>query len=116
VPGAAAPEAYADDLAALIGELKLRDVRLVAQSMGGWTGMPFALAHPERTAALVLAGTPGGVATPQIAADGARVPQRIAERGFRGMALGKRFLERYQKFRSGLDEAARRQFDRAFGA
>ena len=29
---------------------------------------------------------------------------------------GKRFLERYQKFRSGLDEAARRQFDRVFGA
>jgi len=28
---------------------------------------------------------------------------------------GKRFLERYRKFREGLDDAARRQFDRAFG-
>ena len=29
---------------------------------------------------------------------------------------GKRFLERYKKFRGGLDDAAKRQFDRAFGA
>ncbi len=43
VPGATAPDAYADDLAALIDELKLRDARLVAQSMGGWTCLEYAL-------------------------------------------------------------------------
>jgi molybdate transport system regulatory protein len=38
------------------------------------------------------------------------------ESGMRLTKAGKRFLERYHKFRNGLDEAARRQFDRAFGA
>ena len=38
------------------------------------------------------------------------------ESGMRLTKAGKRFLERYQRFRSGLDEAARKQFDRAFGA
>ena len=32
-----------------------------------------------------------------------------------GPESGKRFLDRYHRFRNGLDEAARRQFDRAFG-
>ena len=45
-----------------------------------------------------------------------RVPGGGPESGMRLTKAGKRFLERYQKFRSGLDEAARRQFDRAFGA
>lgn len=93
-PDALDPRHFADDLAAILDAAGIEHAALVCQSMGGWTGLPFALAHPERTAALVLAGTPGGVATPQIAADGALVPQRIAERGFRGMALGKRFLDR----------------------
>lgn len=45
-----------------------------------------------------------------------RVPGGGPASGMRLTKAGKRFLERYQKFRSGLDEAARRQFDRAFGA
>ena len=45
-----------------------------------------------------------------------RVPGGGPESGMRLTRAGKRFLERYQKFRSGLDEAARKQFDRAFGA
>ena len=45
-----------------------------------------------------------------------RVPGGGPESGMRLTKAGKRFLERYHKFRSGLDEAARRQFDRAFGA
>jgi 3-oxoadipate enol-lactonase len=93
-PEALDPARFAADLAALLDAASIGRAALVCQSMGGWTGLPFALAHPERTAALVLAGTPGGVATPQIAADAASVPQRIAERGFLGMALGRRFLAR----------------------
>ena len=34
--------------------------------MGGWSGLPFALAHPERVSALVLSGTPAGVPTPKV--------------------------------------------------
>jgi 3-oxoadipate enol-lactonase len=59
VPGGSAPDAYADDLAALIEELKLGDVRLVAQSMGGWTCLEYALRHPARVKSLVMACTSG---------------------------------------------------------
>lgn len=59
VPGAAAPDAYADDLAALVDELHLGDVRLVAQSMGGWTCLEYALRHPAKVRALVMASTSG---------------------------------------------------------
>jgi len=61
VPGAKAPDAYADDLAALIDELKLRDVRLVAQSMGGWTCMEYALRNPGTLRSLVMASTSGAL-------------------------------------------------------
>jgi pimeloyl-ACP methyl ester carboxylesterase len=59
VPGERAPDAYADDLAALIQELKLEDVALIAQSMGGWTCLEYALREPERVRALVMASTSG---------------------------------------------------------
>ena len=61
VPGAAAPDGYADDLTALIDELKLRDVYLVAQSMGGWTCLEYALRHPAKVKALVMACTSGAI-------------------------------------------------------
>lgn len=59
VPGESAPDAYSDDLAALIETLKLGEVRLVAQSMGGWTCLEYALRNPQRVRALVLASTSG---------------------------------------------------------
>ena len=34
---------------------------LVCQSMGGWTGLPFACAFPDRVQGLVLSGTRGGL-------------------------------------------------------
>ena len=46
-----------DDLAALIDTLGLKDVRLVAQSMGGWTCLGYALKNSGRVRALVLAST-----------------------------------------------------------
>lgn len=61
VPGARAPDAYADDLAALIRELKLEDVALIAQSMGGWTCLEYALREPQRVRALVMASTSGTI-------------------------------------------------------
>ena len=59
VPGDKAPESYADDLAALIAELKLKAVRLVAQSMGGWTCIEYAQRSPDNVKALVMASTSG---------------------------------------------------------
>ncbi len=55
------PTAYAGDLAALIEHLKLDDVRIVAQSMGGWTAVEYALTRPRGLRALVMACTTGTV-------------------------------------------------------
>ncbi len=34
--------------------------------MGGWTIVGYALEHPERVAAMVMADTPGGIFTPEM--------------------------------------------------
>jgi pimeloyl-ACP methyl ester carboxylesterase len=59
------PDAFVDDLATLIDHLALPDVRLVAQSMGGWTCLGYALRHPERVRALVMACTTGTLDDPE---------------------------------------------------
>ena len=56
-------ENFIGDLTALLDHLKIDKVFLVAQSMGGFACLGFALAHPERTLGLVLGDTTGGVAT-----------------------------------------------------
>jgi 3-oxoadipate enol-lactonase len=61
VPGKAAPDSYADDLAALVQELNLKEVALVAQSMGGWTCLEYALREPKRVRSLVMASTSGAL-------------------------------------------------------
>jgi pimeloyl-ACP methyl ester carboxylesterase len=71
------PGEFAGDLAALIEHLQLEDVRLVGQSMGGFTCLEYLLAHPRhRVRALVLASTSGSICKAAIPlAD----PQRLAE-------------------------------------
>ena len=59
VAGGVDPADYAGDLTALIDHLKFPEVRLVAQSMGGWTALEYALANPTRVRALVLSSTSG---------------------------------------------------------
>ncbi|MPZ35526.1 MAG: alpha/beta fold hydrolase [Rhodospirillales bacterium] len=59
IDGGPDPADYASDLAALIDHLKFPDVRLVGQSMGGWTVLEYAIAHPARVKALVLSSTSG---------------------------------------------------------
>ena len=61
-PGGPHPDAYAGDLAALVDHLGASEVRIVAQSMGGWTALEYAFAHPDRVRALVLASTAGTIA------------------------------------------------------
>src|SRR5215469_4762585 len=60
-PGAAGVEAYADDLGALVDHLGFGAIALVCQSMGGWTGIDFALRSSARVRALVLASTSGRI-------------------------------------------------------
>jgi pimeloyl-ACP methyl ester carboxylesterase len=51
---------FHEDLRALLDQLEIDDVRIVAQSMGGRTAVGFAWRNPGRCKALVLAGTTGG--------------------------------------------------------
>lgn len=53
--------AFVDDLAGLLDHLEVRETCLVAQSMGGRSAFPFAMAQPQRVKALVMADTVGGV-------------------------------------------------------
>jgi len=69
VPGTTAPDAYVDDLAALVEELKLGEVTLVAQSMGGWSCLGFALREARKVRALVMACTAGPINCSQLDAD-----------------------------------------------
>ena len=61
IAGGPDPADYAGDLAALIDHLALDHVFLVAQSMGGWACLDYALAQPRRVFALVLASTAGAI-------------------------------------------------------
>lgn len=59
VPGGPDPSDYAGDLAALVDHLGFADVRLVGQSMGGWTVLEYAITRPDKVKALVLSATSG---------------------------------------------------------
>src|SRR5215813_1321975 len=59
--GSVDPALFEEDLLALVDHLELKDVRLVAQSMGGWTCLNFTLRRPGRVRALVMASTGGAV-------------------------------------------------------
>jgi 3-oxoadipate enol-lactonase len=62
IAGGPDPAEFAGDLAALIDHLGLGNVCLVAQSMGGWACLDYALERPQRVRALVLASTAGAIA------------------------------------------------------
>jgi 3-oxoadipate enol-lactonase len=65
IAGGPNPADYAGDLATLIDHLKLTDTRIVAQSMGGWCTVEYALTNPTGLKAIVLAGTTGTI-NPQL--------------------------------------------------
>jgi 3-oxoadipate enol-lactonase len=58
-PGGPGALAFAADLDALLEHLRIDDARLVAQSMGGWTCLEWALRNPTRVKALVMCDTTG---------------------------------------------------------
>jgi pimeloyl-ACP methyl ester carboxylesterase len=74
-PGGPDPADYAGDLAALVEHLGAGDIRIVAQSMGGWTALEYALANPSRVRAMVLASTAGTIMrAPSLFADADQMP------------------------------------------
>jgi pimeloyl-ACP methyl ester carboxylesterase len=67
--GPTSPARAVRDLARVLATAgALGPIDLVGQSMGGWTALGFALADPARVRRLVLADTPGGIMTPELAA------------------------------------------------
>ncbi len=84
IPGGPDPADYADDLAALVEHLGLADTRIVAQSMGGWTAVEYALRRPAGLRAVVLAAATGTIDLQQL-----REPERGRLQGWReaGAAL-----------------------------
>lgn len=77
--GGVDPRAYAGDVAALVDELGLGDIRFIGQSMGGWSGVEYALLRPGRVKALVLAATTGSL-DPRLLHDAAPAPDHAATR------------------------------------
>ncbi len=75
------PADFAGDLEALTAHLRIENFAIVAQSMGGWTALEFALRHPGRVDAMVLAATSGTLDPAQ--AD----PAKFAEWSSRALAL-----------------------------
>ena len=61
IEGGPDPADYADDLTALVSHLELSDLRIVAQSMGGWTAVEYALRRPPALKGLVLSATYGSI-------------------------------------------------------
>lgn len=65
------------DLLAILDAEGIERTALVCQSMGGWTGLPTAIHHPERLRCLVLCGTPGGLWTDIVRDSFAKVAERV---------------------------------------
>lgn len=114
------PAEFPADLRAVLDAEGIARAALVCQSMGGWTGLPTALATPERVSALVLCGTPGGLWTDAVAASFAGIAERVTRDGGivgpGGAALGATYrksspagaflYDQISSFNRGLDPGA----------
>jgi len=76
LPDGPGPKAFVQDLTALLDQLGVQKAVVAGQSMGGWTVCGFAATHPERTHALILCDTTGGVETPEVTKAQAGIQER----------------------------------------
>lgn len=95
--GVGDPVVSRDDLAAVLDAAGVERAHVVAQSMGGWTALGFAIAHAERVASLTLADTVAGIGTEAVAENWGAYLARRKEAGDRegyadSFALGTRFV------------------------
>ncbi len=87
---------FVDDLEALLEQLGIERTALVSQSMGGRSALGYAVRHPERVSALVLADTSAAIDWPEL---NEKIEQQRAEIGLAEgplvvRALGQKFQER----------------------
>lgn len=95
-PGTFLVRYFVHDLEAILEDAGADKVSLICQSMGGWTGLRFAIAHPDRVRCLVLANTPGGVMTEKLREHGRNRPNTIENATFNNYALAPDYHEREQ--------------------
>lgn len=76
LPNGPGPHAFVQDLAALLDHLGIEKAAVAGQSMGGWTVCGFAAAHPQRTSALILCDTTGGIGTSETSKTQADIQER----------------------------------------
>lgn len=60
------PTRFVDDLEGLLDRLGIERAALIAQSMGGWTALGFAVRNPNRTSALVMCDCVGDIDWPEL--------------------------------------------------
>ncbi len=65
-PDKEGPTRFVDDLEALLDRLGIERAALIAQSMGGWTALGFAVRNPSRTSALVMCDCVGDLDWPEL--------------------------------------------------
>ncbi len=90
------PERFVDDLESLLEHLGVEQTALVAQSMGGRTALGFAVRHPGRVTALVMADTWGFFDWPELQEEAERLreEQGANDAPLQERALGRTFQER----------------------
>lgn len=72
---------YADDLHALLQQLRTGPVVLIGHSMGGYVSFAFLRQHPQMVRGLVLVGTRAGKDTPEVAAGRRATAEKVQAKG-----------------------------------
>ena len=65
-PESEGPARFVDDLEELLDRLSIERAALIAQSMGGWTALGFAVRNPSRVSALVMCDCVGDLDWPEL--------------------------------------------------
>lgn len=109
--GTVTMEQFADDLAALLDRMQIREpVVFFGLSMGGYIAWQFLRRHPERLRALVLCDTRAVADTEEAARGRHKTAEQVAGSGTKALAeamIPKLFAEPSRRERPELVEAAR---------
>ena len=79
--GTTTMDRFADDIAALLGDLDAGPAVLVGHSMGGYVALAFARRHADLLRGLVLVATRAGQDSPKVAAGRASTADRVRAEG-----------------------------------